>query len=179
MLASLVLLGLVNGLAVLPVLLCWLGPPAEVRPHHGATALPTPSPEPSPPRVRGPRVYRSASLGKAPGGGSRRGLQPAESRLSLSTISEESSGSAASGGRRERRTHDIVVEPRLVVETCYPDGAQPDDGRCLTTKVTATTHVKVEVHTPECGSGAGRRGSGTRSSATPPPPYAERRRSTK
>ncbi|KAF0297659.1 Protein patched [Amphibalanus amphitrite] len=182
-LASLVLLGLVNGLAVLPVLLCWLGPPAEVRPRLGGAVLPAPSPEPSPPRVRGPRVYRSASLGKAAGGGgggggSRR-LQPAESRLSLSTISEESSGSAASGGRRERRTHDIVVEPRLVVETCYPDGAEPDDGRCLTTKVTATTHVKVEVHTPECGTETGRRGSRRARATATPPPYVERRSSTK
>ena len=45
-----------------------------------------------------------------------------------------------------------------MVETCYPGGAEPEDGRCVTTKVTATTHVKVEVHTPQCGPEMGRRG---------------------
>ncbi|XP_037068599.1 LOW QUALITY PROTEIN: protein patched homolog 1-like [Pollicipes pollicipes] len=97
-LASLVLLGLVNGLVLLPVLLCWLGPPAEVRPAGGGDVLAAPSPQP-------PAAKR---------------LKPAPSRLSLSTISEESSGSQASAGRAGRHTHDIVVEPQVVVETCCP-----------------------------------------------------------
>ena len=153
-LAALVVLGLVNGLVLLPVLLCWLGPPAEVRPPGGADLLPAPSPEPSPPRVRGPRVYRSSSLTKQP----TKKLKPAPSQLSLSTITEESSGSqsAASTCRQAEaaRTHDIVVEPQVVVETSYPPGGErrpagADGGTALiTTKVTATTHVKVEVHAP-------------------------------
>ena len=145
MLAALVVLGLVNGLALLPVLLCWLGPPAEVRPPGGADLLPAPSPEPSPPRVRGPRVYRSSSLTKQPA----KKLKPAPSQLSLSTITEESSGSqSGSSCRQEARTHDIVVEPQVVVETSYPpDGERRPTGG-ITTKVTATTHVKVEVHAP-------------------------------
>ncbi|XP_037090839.1 protein patched-like [Pollicipes pollicipes] len=109
-LASLVLLGLVNGLVLLPVLLCWLGPPAEVRP------------APSPPRVRGPRVYRSSSLTRPPAASK---LKHAPSQLSLSTITEESSGSQASSGRTEARTHDIVVEPQVVVETTYPPEVAP------------------------------------------------------
>ncbi|KAF0297177.1 Protein patched [Amphibalanus amphitrite] len=149
-LAALVVLGLVNGLVLLPVLLCWIGPPAEVRPTGEADVLPAPSPEPSPPRVRGPRVYRSSSLTKQP----TKKLKPAPSQLSLSTITEESSGSqSGTSCRQEARTHDIVVEPQVVVETSYPPGGgerRPagSDGALITTKVTATTHVKVEVHAP-------------------------------
>ena len=167
MLAALVVLGLLNGLVLLPVLLCWIGPPAEVRPPGGADLLPAPSPEPSPPRVRGPRVYGVCSLTKQPA----KKLKQAPSQLSLSTITEESSGSqsGASQCRQEARTHDIVVEPQVVVETSYPPGGERRpggsggggghgaEGALITTKVTATTHVKVEVHAPlACSSDARR-----------------------
>uniref|UniRef100_A0A3B5KVZ6 SSD domain-containing protein n=1 Tax=Xiphophorus couchianus TaxID=32473 RepID=A0A3B5KVZ6_9TELE len=45
-LAILTVLGMLNGLVLLPVLLSMLGPPAEVTPVDNASCLPTPSPEP-------------------------------------------------------------------------------------------------------------------------------------
>uniref|UniRef100_A0A3P9MA56 Patched 2 n=1 Tax=Oryzias latipes TaxID=8090 RepID=A0A3P9MA56_ORYLA len=45
-LAILTVLGILNGLVLLPVLLSMMGPPAEVTPADNASCLPTPSPEP-------------------------------------------------------------------------------------------------------------------------------------
>ncbi|XP_060900631.1 protein patched homolog 1 [Labrus mixtus] len=45
-LAILTVLGMLNGLVLLPVLLSMMGPPAEVSPVDNASRLPTPSPEP-------------------------------------------------------------------------------------------------------------------------------------
>ncbi|XP_041848911.1 protein patched homolog 1 [Melanotaenia boesemani] len=45
-LAILTVLGMLNGLVLLPVLLSMMGPPAEVTPVDNASCLPTPSPEP-------------------------------------------------------------------------------------------------------------------------------------
>uniref|UniRef100_A0A665UHY0 SSD domain-containing protein n=1 Tax=Echeneis naucrates TaxID=173247 RepID=A0A665UHY0_ECHNA len=45
-LAILTVLGMLNGLVLLPVLLSMMGPPAEVTPVDNASRLPTPSPEP-------------------------------------------------------------------------------------------------------------------------------------
>ncbi|XP_076001195.1 protein patched homolog 1 isoform X2 [Genypterus blacodes] len=45
-LAILTVLGMLNGLVLLPVLLSFMGPPAEVTPVDNASRLPTPSPEP-------------------------------------------------------------------------------------------------------------------------------------
>uniref|UniRef100_A0AAQ5YV52 SSD domain-containing protein n=1 Tax=Amphiprion ocellaris TaxID=80972 RepID=A0AAQ5YV52_AMPOC len=45
-LAILTVLGVLNGLVLLPVLLSMMGPPAEVTPVDNASCLPTPSPEP-------------------------------------------------------------------------------------------------------------------------------------
>ncbi|XP_071952262.1 protein patched homolog 1-like [Antedon mediterranea] len=46
--SALVVIGLLNGLVLFPVILSIIGPDAEVRPHHQATRLSTPSPPPSP-----------------------------------------------------------------------------------------------------------------------------------
>lgn len=77
------------------------------------------------------------------------------SNLSLSTITEEppSSHSTHSG---YSTNHEIVVEPQVVVETTtYGGGGNGSGGQTLdsgighvTTKVTATAKVKVELHTP-------------------------------
>lgn len=45
-LAILTVLGMLNGLVLLPVLLSMMGPPAEVTPVDNGSRLPTPSPEP-------------------------------------------------------------------------------------------------------------------------------------
>ncbi|XP_047382143.1 protein patched homolog 1 isoform X3 [Sciurus carolinensis] len=51
-LAILTILGVLNGLVLLPVLLSFFGPYPEVSPAHGLDRLPTPSPEPPPSVVR-------------------------------------------------------------------------------------------------------------------------------
>ncbi|XP_055739270.1 protein patched homolog 1 isoform X1 [Salvelinus fontinalis] len=48
-LAILTVLGILNGLVLLPVLLSLMGPPPEVTPADNGSCLPTPSPEPLPP----------------------------------------------------------------------------------------------------------------------------------
>lgn len=48
-LAILTILGMLNGLVLLPVLLSLMGPPAEVTPVDHSSRLPTPGPEPSMP----------------------------------------------------------------------------------------------------------------------------------
>jgi len=48
-LAFLILLGVLNGLVLLPVVLSFIGPRAEVEPTGGGTRLKTPTPPPTPP----------------------------------------------------------------------------------------------------------------------------------
>ncbi|XP_043941698.1 protein patched homolog 2 [Protopterus annectens] len=50
-LTILTILGLLNGLVLLPVLLSIIGPPAEVTPIDNGSRLPTPSPDPIPPPI--------------------------------------------------------------------------------------------------------------------------------
>ncbi|KAL0966060.1 hypothetical protein UPYG_G00290300 [Umbra pygmaea] len=50
-LAILTVLGILNGLVLLPVLLSLMGPPQEVSPADNTSRLPTPSPEPLPPPI--------------------------------------------------------------------------------------------------------------------------------
>ncbi|KAG5285539.1 hypothetical protein AALO_G00004540 [Alosa alosa] len=63
-LAILTLLGILNGLVLLPVLLSLMGPPAEVTPADNASRLATPSPEPLPP----PMSHHSYYSGHDPRG---------------------------------------------------------------------------------------------------------------
>lgn len=59
-LAILTLLGMLNGLVLLPVLLSMMGPPAEVTPVDNASCMPTPSPEPPlPPQMTHHGYYTS------------------------------------------------------------------------------------------------------------------------
>uniref|UniRef100_A0A3Q3X268 SSD domain-containing protein n=1 Tax=Mola mola TaxID=94237 RepID=A0A3Q3X268_MOLML len=62
-LAILTLLGMLNGLVLLPVLLSMMGPPAEVTPVDNASCLPTPSPEPPlPPQMTHHGYYTTPRL---------------------------------------------------------------------------------------------------------------------
>ncbi|XP_012681164.1 protein patched homolog 1 [Clupea harengus] len=63
-LAILTLLGVLNGLVLLPVLLSLMGPPAEVTPANNASRMATPSPEPLPP----PMSHHSYYAGHNPRG---------------------------------------------------------------------------------------------------------------
>lgn len=150
-LAALVVIGLLNGLVLLPVLLSILGPKGEVRPKDDGDRIPTPSPEPSPkPKKKSGGPRRSG----------RRTYPRIPSDISLTTISEEPT---------QYSSHEIVVEPEVVVETTTvpmsgiqtstssrhntpPTSVTSTPPSRHVTRVTAHATVKVEVHTPIPGS---------------------------
>lgn len=112
-----VLIGLFNGLVFFPVLLSLIGPSAELVPLNNPGRMSTPSPPPSPTRAPPVRVSRvmaptsSSTRSKrhhhhhqTGGGGPGAAAEP-----SLTTITEE--------GNSWHSTHEIVVQPELVVET--------------------------------------------------------------
>ncbi|GFR79109.1 protein patched homolog 1 [Elysia marginata] len=128
-LAALVVIGLFNGLMLLPVLLSIIGPKGEVVPKDNGDSLPVPTPEASPqlPARRshahsGNRSHHHHHSHHHRGSGSSRRVYPrANSDISLSTISEEPT---------QYSSHEIVVQPEVVVETttsvprsCGYDGA--------------------------------------------------------
>nr|XP_022317481.1 protein patched homolog 1-like [Crassostrea virginica] len=153
-LAALIVIGLLNGLLLLPILLSLFGPKAEIRPKNDEDRIPTPSPEPSPK----PKKKTSSTPSRSRGGG-RHPYPRIPSDVSLTTITEEPS---------QYSSHEIVVEPEVVVETttiptkhgsfCSSDensrGDTPPASVPSTpqshhiTRVKATATVKVEVHTP-------------------------------
>ncbi|XP_052129239.1 protein patched [Frankliniella occidentalis] len=161
-LLALIAVGLINGLVFFPILLSLIGPSAEVVPYEFPDRISTPSPEPSPVQVRA----GSCRVGKAPPSHSSRRSRSREAcakihaEPSLTTITEEP-GSCHS-------THEtIVVQPELVLETTTTtthnngnggSGSEttssarsspaPGQTNSYTTKVTATTKVKLELHTP-------------------------------
>lgn len=98
-LLALMILGSLNGLLFFPILLSILGPPGEIIPHDDPNRISTPTPEPSPlcERIQRSRPFK------------RRIYPRINSEISLSTISEEQ-GSCHS-------SHEIIVEPEVVVET--------------------------------------------------------------
>ncbi|XP_069156937.1 protein patched [Procambarus clarkii] len=191
-LLALTVLGVLDGLVFLPVLLSLVGPPAEVVPRNHPDRLPTPTPPPSPQpthahshsgssRRSGGRSGsggRSCRRSSGSGGGSS-SLYPRlhGSNLSLTTITEEPSSSTRSS-QSLRSSHEIVVEPQVVVETTTSPGTtylgEGHHDHHITTKVTATAKVKVELHTPLPGaveptyrssSSSGGGGGGTRRSS--------------
>ncbi|XP_064624757.1 protein patched homolog 1-like isoform X2 [Lineus longissimus] len=145
-LTALVIIGLFNGLVLLPVLLSMLGPQGEVVPMDKSDRIAAPSPEPSPPPPGRPQRSTRRVYPRMP------------SDLSLSTITEEPT---------QYSSHEIIVHPEIVVETTTVPGSQsgsssrsgsrnttPSSSRQSTppmrhvTTVKATAKVKVEVQTP-------------------------------
>lgn len=126
----------------------------QIRPKNDEDRIPTPSPEPSPK----PKKKTSSTPSRSRGGG-RHPYPRIPSDVSLTTITEEPS---------QYSSHEIVVEPEVVVETttiptkhgsiCSSDensrGDTPPASVPSTpqshhiTRVKATATVKVEVHTP-------------------------------
>lgn len=153
-LSALIVIGLLNGLLLLPILLSLFGPKAEIRPKNDEDRLPTPSPEPSPKPVK----KKSSSVSRSRGSG-RHFYPRIPSDVSLTTITEEPS---------QYSSHEIVVEPEVVVETTTvptnpgsisssddeSQGERPPPSMSSApqthhiTRVKATATVKVEVHTP-------------------------------
>ncbi|XP_071538022.1 protein patched [Panulirus ornatus] len=194
-LLALTVLGVLDGLVFLPVLLSLVGPPAEVVPRNHPDRLPTPSPPPSPQQAHahshsgssrrsGGRSGPGGRSSRRSGGGGGSTLYPRlhGSNLSLTTITEEPSSSTRSS-QSLRSSHEIVVEPQVVVETTTsPGSSNPGEmhhDHHVTTKVTATAKVKVELHTPlpgaveptyrsssNSGGGSGTRRSSRRSSSS-------------
>ncbi|CAL1269676.1 unnamed protein product [Larinioides sclopetarius] len=175
-LCAFIIIGMFNSLIVFPVLLSIIGPPGEVIPYDNPERISTPTPEPSPIRLR---VKHARPF-------TRRIYPRVPSEISLSTITEESTS---------RHSPEIVVQPELVVETTTvtntttgastvntttstpesTDSQSEDSSKCntpcgenitttssstsnianqpsgtttVTTRVKATAKVKVEVHSP-------------------------------
>ncbi|KAK7082395.1 hypothetical protein SK128_020293 [Halocaridina rubra] len=167
-LLALTVLGILDGMVFLPVLLSLVGPPAEVVSRNHPDRLPTPSPPPSPQathshshsassrrsssRTSSNNIRSSRRSVGAGGVGST--LYPrlhGGSNLSLTTITEEPPSSTRSS-QSLRSSHEIVVEPQVVVETTTTPASNGTGDSHLdhhvTTKVTATAKVKLELHTP-------------------------------
>nr|XP_021192438.2 protein patched [Helicoverpa armigera] len=155
LLLALVLLGLVDGLLFFPIVLAILGPNAEVRPLEHPERLSTPSPKSSPIH---PRKSSSSSGGSDKGGRGGKSA-PRPSAPSLTTITEEPPSWHSSAPSVQSSMQSIVVQPEVVVETTTYNGSDSASGRstptsktphpgAITTKVTATANIKVEVVTP-------------------------------
>ncbi|XP_015587157.1 protein patched isoform X2 [Cephus cinctus] len=143
-------IGLVNGLFFFPILLSLIGPSAEVIPNDHPDRISTPTPPASP-------IVRRSKPPAPP----RRSHKIDNARLhaepSLTTITEEPNS------WHSTQESCIIVQPELKVETTSTCGNQNCSGSDtsgssrtspvpstshITTKVTATANIKVEVHTP-------------------------------
>ncbi len=135
-LSLLIVLGLLNGLVLLPVLLSIVGPPAEVIPLDDTEdRIPLPTPDPSP---KPERPVRTVSRGRV--------YPRIPSDLSLSTITEEPT---------QYSSHEIVVQPEVVVETSVPGASIVTTnssssnvsimGKCKHTKTSLRKRIVVET----------------------------------
>ncbi|XP_046825027.1 protein patched isoform X1 [Vespa crabro] len=149
-LLSLIGIGLVNGLFFFPILLSLIGPSPEIIPNDHPDRISTPTPPASP-------IIRRSKPPPPP----RRSHKIDNARLhaepSLTTITEEPNS------WHSTQESCIIVQPELKVETMSTCGNQNCSGSDtsgssrtspvpstshITTKVTATANIKVEVHTP-------------------------------
>ncbi|KAL0278830.1 UNVERIFIED_CONTAM: hypothetical protein PYX00_000524 [Menopon gallinae] len=160
-LLALVAVGLLNGLVFFPVLLSLIGPAAEVVGIEHPDRISTPSPEPLVQRTRSGscRVSKVAPP-------RRHQCNRLHSEPSLTTITEE-----PGSWNSTHSIQSIVVQPELVVQTTTYNEPSPNEENAnsnsssesstssaapapvimqnrVTTKVTATAKVKVELHTP-------------------------------
>ncbi|BFZ16560.1 hypothetical protein BsWGS_19599 [Bradybaena similaris] len=115
-LTALIVIGLFNGLVLLPVLLSLFGPRGEVIPKDNADRLAMPTPEPSP---KLSERYNSSSQSHRR---KHRVYPRVNSDLSLSTISEEPT---------QYSSHEIIVQPEVVVETVTLPGSLHDSSSHL------------------------------------------------
>ncbi|CAH6795737.1 Ptch1 [Phodopus roborovskii] len=103
-LAILTILGVLNGLVLLPVLLSFFGPCPEVSPANGLNRLPTPSPEPP------PSVVRFAVPPGHMNNGSDSSDSEYSSQTTVSGISEELRHYEAQQGSGGGPGHQVIVE---------------------------------------------------------------------
>ncbi|CAB1320052.1 unnamed protein product [Coregonus sp. 'balchen'] len=120
-LAILTVLGVLNGLVLLPVLLSYFGPYPEVTPVDGRSRLPTPSPEPPPHVVRFSVRPRHTTSGTGTGTGSDSSDSEYSSNTTVSGISQELQqynlhDTRGRAGRAEDMQYDIQTSrarPRM------------------------------------------------------------------
>eukprot|EP00063_Salmo_salar_P051682 XP_014026517.1 PREDICTED: protein patched homolog 1 isoform X1 [Salmo salar] len=122
-LAILTVLGVLNGLVLLPVLLSYFGPYPEVTPVDGRSRLPTPSPEPPPHVVRFSVRPRHTTSGTGTGTGSD------------SSDSEYSSNTTGSGISQELQQYDLpATRGRAGRTEDMQYGTQTSRGRAVRTE---------------------------------------------
>ncbi|XP_045081709.1 protein patched homolog 1 isoform X1 [Coregonus clupeaformis] len=121
-LAILTVLGVLNGLVLLPVLLSYFGPYPEVTPVDGRSRLPTPSPEPPPHVVRFSVRPRHTTSGTGTGTGSDSSDSEYSSNTTVSGISQELQqynlhDTRGRAGRAEDMQYDIQTSRGRAVRT--------------------------------------------------------------
>ncbi|KAM9546083.1 LOW QUALITY PROTEIN: protein patched homolog 1-like [Salvelinus alpinus] len=122
-LAILTVLGVLNGLVLLPVLLSYFGPYPEVTPVDGRSRLPTPSPEPPPHVVHFSVRPRHTTSGTGTGTGSD------------SSDSEYSSNTTVSGVSQELQQYDLpATRGRAGRTEDMQYGIQTSRGRAVRTE---------------------------------------------
>ncbi|KAK6302637.1 hypothetical protein J4Q44_G00269920 [Coregonus suidteri] len=107
-LAILTVLGILNGLVLLPVLLSLMGPPPEVTPADNGSRLPTPSPEPLPP----PMTHHGYYAGHGPQG-------PRQQAFSESSDSEYYSETTTTSGIGEEEYKYCDRSPYITPPTSH------------------------------------------------------------
>lgn len=172
-LSALLLIGTFNGLALLPVLLSYVGPPAEVVPHDGDDHVTLPSPEQtraSSSNKRRPRLHLTPrDVSKRHSGVKTRSSSSNEnaftvlpprrhnSDASLSTIAEESNSYVSSSqssannnnasdlARSYNGATSVSVDPEIIVETTtYPSNNVVDSSGRSTPTTQQTTKVTAK-----------------------------------
>ncbi|XP_043484332.1 protein patched isoform X3 [Leptopilina heterotoma] len=148
---SAVIVGMVNGFFFFPILLSLIGPQAEIIPNEHPERISTPTPPATP-------IIRRIKAPSAP----RRPHKIENTRVhnepSLTTITEE-----PNSWHSTQESCNIIVQPEVTVETTTSSicnnqncsGSDPNGSNTssmpstshITTKVTATANIKVELHT--------------------------------
>uniref|UniRef100_A0A8C1J7R8 Patched 1 n=1 Tax=Cyprinus carpio TaxID=7962 RepID=A0A8C1J7R8_CYPCA len=120
-LAILTVLGVLNGLVLLPVLLSYFGPYPEVSPTDGRSRLPTPSPEPPPQVVR----FTVQPSHTTPGAGSDSSDSEYGSNTTVSGISQELQQYDLQPNRgRSARLEDVQQQPPQHYRSTHLPGSQ-------------------------------------------------------
>uniref|UniRef100_W5MSD9 Patched 1 n=1 Tax=Lepisosteus oculatus TaxID=7918 RepID=W5MSD9_LEPOC len=163
-LAILTVLGVLNGLVLLPVLLSYFGPYPEVSPVDGRSRLPTPSPEPP------PRVVRFAVHPRPPANGSDSSDSEYSSHTTVSGVSEELQ-------QYDSRRHPAHTTRRVLLEATenpvFPRStAVPLEARQQRPRPWPRPPAQPQEHARRYSSRDPRRDS-ARDSQQPPPPQQQ------
>ncbi|KAF7669892.1 hypothetical protein LDENG_00100550 [Lucifuga dentata] len=123
-LAILTVLGVLNGLVLLPVLLSYFGPYPEITPVDGRSRLPTPSPE-APPHIVHFSVRPHNTIAAASGAASDSSDSEYSSNTTVSGISQELQNYTVPSTRRQARAE----EQQCHIQTSRGRAARTEEGR--------------------------------------------------